>query len=154
MDEKAVSSFVEEKISDKGIFLVDVELKPGNVIHITVDKPEGISIEECVELSRQFNSAFDRDIEDYDLQVSSPGLDAAFKVDEQFEKYRNEDVRVLMKNGEKFKATLLDFNDKEISLLIRKKVKEEGKKKKILITEETTFKREDIKAVMAVISFK
>lgn len=154
MDEKAVKLFVEEKIRDRDIFLVDVELKPGNVIHITLDKPGGISIEECVELSRQFNSAFDRDIEDYDLQVSSPGLNTAFKVDEQFEKYRNEDVRVLMKNGEKFKAKLLDFDDKEISLLIRKKVKEEGKKKKTLVTEEKTFKREDIKAVMAVISFK
>ncbi len=154
MDEKAVRYFVKEMIHDKDIFLVDVDLKPGNVIHIMVDKPKGISIEECVELSRQFNSAFDRDVEDYDLRVSSPGLDAAFKVDEQFEKYRNEDVRIIMKNGEKFKAKLLDFNDKEISLLIRKKVKEEGKKKKKLVTEEKTFNREDIKAVKAVISFK
>jgi ribosome maturation factor RimP len=154
MDEKAVRYFVKEMIMDKGIFLVDVDLKPGNVIHITVDKTEGISIEECVELSRKFNSAFDRDVEDYDLKVSSPGLDTAFKVDEQFEKYRNEDVRVLMKNGEKFKAKLLDFDDREIKLLIRRKVKEEGKKKKKLVSEEKTFRREDIKAVTAVISFK
>lgn len=154
MDEKAVRYFVEEMIHDKDIFLVDVNLKPGNIIHIMVDKPEGISIEECVELSRQFNSAFDRDVEDYDLRVSSPGLDEAFKVAKQFEKYRNEDVRVIMKSGEKFKAKLLDFNDEKISLLIRKKVKEEGKKKKKLVTEEKTFNREDIKAVKAVISFK
>ncbi len=154
MDEKAVRYFVEEMIRNRDIFLVDVELKPGNVIHITLDKPDGIGIDECVALSRQFNSAFDRDVEDYDLQVSSPGLDSAFKVDEQFEKYRNKDVRVLMKSGEKFKAILLDFTEDDIRFLIRKKVKAEGKKKSLLITQEKSFRRKDIKAVMAVISFK
>jgi ribosome maturation factor RimP len=154
MDEKTIKDFVEKQIINKDIFLVDVSLKPGNVVHITVDKPEGISIDECVSLSRDFNSAFDRDEEDYDLQVSSPGLDSPLKVDQQFEKYRNKDVRVILRDGEKLKAELLDFNEKELKLMVTRKVREEGRKKKKLVNEEKIINRDKIKAVKAVISFK
>ncbi len=154
MDEKAIREFVEEKIRGKDIFLVDLSLNPGNLIQINVDKPGGISIEECVNLSREFNSAFDREKEDYDLQVSSPGLDTPFKVKEQFENNRNKEVLVTMSDGEKFKAKLLNFDEDELKLLVQRKVKEEGKKKKKLIAEEKILKHKDIKAVTAVISFK
>lgn len=154
MDEKIVREFVENRIRESDIFLVDVSFKPGNIIHILVDKPEGISIDECVGLSRDFNAAFDREIEDYDLQVSSPGLDSAFLVNEQFEKYRNRDVSVVLNTGEKLKGKLLDFNDEELKLLVSKKIREEGKKKKKLFTEEKSFDRKDIKSVKPVIAFK
>ncbi|MGC9341943.1 MAG: ribosome assembly cofactor RimP [Bacteroidales bacterium] len=154
MDKKVITEFIMKEISGTGIFLVDVLLKPGNVIHIYVDKPEGITIDECVQLSRDFNASFDREIEDYDLQVSSPGLDMPLRVKEQFEKNREKEVQIVLSEGKKIKGILKDFNQKEIVLLTTRKEKIEGKKKKKTITEETTFQIDSIKAVKASISFK
>ena len=64
--------------SDK--FLVDIEISSTNVIDVYVDGDNGISIGECVQVSRLIESAFDRDEEDYELRVSSPGLDSPFKL--------------------------------------------------------------------------
>jgi ribosome maturation factor RimP len=154
MDKKAIKEFIKREIEGKDIFLVDVLLKPGNVIHIFVDKPDGITIEECVQLSRDFTSAFDRDVEDYDLQISSPGLDMPLKVKEQFDKNRDKQVQVILPDGKKLKGTLKSFNDKELILEVTKKMKDKGEKKAKVVLEETTLQFDSIKAVKASISFK
>lgn len=154
MDIAIIKSFIEEQIQDSDMFLVDIALKPNNFIQVYVDKPVGITIDECVEISRKFNETFNRDYEDYELQVSSPGLDMPLKVAQQFEKHKGREVNIIMNDGSKFKAVLLDYNDDELKLQVTKKVKEEGRKRKKLVTEEKIVKRIDIKAVKAVISFK
>lgn len=154
MDIKVIKDFINKEIAGTGIFLVDVLLKPGNVIQVYVDKPNGITIKECADLSRDFNAAFDREVEDYDLQVSSPGLDMPLRVEEQFEKNRDREVQVVFSDGIKLKGILKDFNKKEITLLIARKEKPDGKKKKKIITEEKTIQFDSIKAVKASISFK
>jgi ribosome maturation factor RimP len=75
-----------EKITGTEIFLVDVIMNPGNNIHVHLDTFKGINIDECVEVSRFITSKFDKDLEDYNLEVSSPGLDCSFIVKEQYEK--------------------------------------------------------------------
>ncbi len=71
---EAIIELVSQYIQGTDIFLVEASVKPGNVIRVHVDRPEGISIDECVKISRHMNEMLDRDVEDYDLQVSSPGL--------------------------------------------------------------------------------
>jgi ribosome maturation factor RimP len=67
---------------------------------------KGITIDECAALHRYLETHLDRNTEDFDLQVSSPGLDMPFKVIEQY--YRNEGrkVEVINTEGEKFSGKL------------------------------------------------
>ena len=81
--EEKIRKLVEGHIRESGIFLVEVMVKPGNVIRVHVDTPEGISIKRCVEISRFINGQLDRDVEDYSLEVSSPGVGAPFRVKQQ-----------------------------------------------------------------------
>jgi small nuclear ribonucleoprotein (snRNP)-like protein len=69
-------------------------------------------------------------------------------------KYINHEVQIVLNDGKKVKATLLGFSNSELKLRITEKRKEEGKKTKRTVTEEKSINREDIKTVMAVISFK
>lgn len=154
MDKSEIDKFIADQIRDTDIFLVETRVKPGNQIVVYIDKPEGISISECVDLSRKFNNHFDREAEDYDLQVSSPGLDMDLKVEEQFQKYVNRDIQVIMNTGDKCKGELLGFDDNVLKVRVLKKVKPEGSKKKKVITEDEDILRSEIKAVKAVISFK
>lgn len=115
---EGIKDLIVKHIEGSDIFLVEVLVKPGNVITVHVDKPEGISIEECVKISRFVNESLDRDVEDYALEVSSPGLGGAFKVKQQYEKNLGRDIEVLYTDGIKVKGKLESLTEKGIILKI------------------------------------
>jgi len=56
--------------------LVDVERAPLGVLRVVIDRPDGVRIEDCEQVSRQLSHAFEVDNVDYKrLEVSSPGVD-------------------------------------------------------------------------------
>jgi ribosome maturation factor RimP len=148
-----IKELLARKIEGTGIFLVDVIISQGNRITVYLDKTEGISLDECVGLNRYLNANLDRDIEDYELEVSSPGLGSPFKVKEQFEKNMGKDVEVQLNSGEKLTGKLLSFSghEMELEVLIRE---EKGKKGRKLIPKIIKIVLEQVKSTKRVISFK
>jgi len=137
--EQAVIELIEKHIQGTDIFLVEVTVKSGNVIRVHVDRPEGISIDQCVEISRFLNESLDRDVEDYALEVSSPGLSSPFRVKQQYEKNRGRSIDVLFKEGSRLQGNLESVSDEGIVLKVKDKEME------------VTF--EEIKTAKAIISF-
>ena len=121
------------------IFLVEVLVKPGNAIKVHVDKPEGISIDECVLISRFLNESLDREKEDYSLEVSSPGLGGAFKVKQQYEKNLGRDIEVLYTDGIKVKGKLEKVTDEGVLLNVQ--------------GDDEEIRYDEIKTAKAIISF-
>ena len=117
--DEAIIELVEQHIQGTDIFLVEVAVKPGNVIRVHVDRPEGISIDECVKISRYLNEMLDRDVEDYSLEVSSPGLGAPFKVKQQYEKNMGRKIDVLLSDGTRITGELNSVSDKGIILKVK-----------------------------------
>lgn len=141
------------KIAGTGIFLVEVIVRPGNLISIYLDKPEGITMDECSEINRYLNSNLDRDDEDYELEVSSPGLGTPFKVREQYIKNIGKEIEVILKNGKKLEGKLLSYTVQEIELemMVKDGLKNKGKER---ITKIMKIGLESIKATRSVIKFK
>ncbi len=98
------------------IFLIDVRVDSNNRILVHLDKTEGISIDDCVRVSRVLEGKLDRDREDFALEVSSPGLDAPLKVPEQYKKSVGKMVSVQCNDGSKFLGVLKDTNSDRILL--------------------------------------
>jgi ribosome maturation factor RimP len=121
-----ITDIVEQYIGGTDIFLVEVKVKPGNAITVHVDRPEGIAIEECVKISRVINDALDRDVEDYALEVSSPGLGGAFRVKQQYEKNLGRDIEVLYTDGLKVTGKLKSVSDDGIILSVQGEDEEIG----------------------------
>jgi ribosome maturation factor RimP len=134
-----IADLVTRHIGGTDIFLVEVLVKSGNAITVHVDRPEGISIDECVKISRNLNENLDREVEDYSLEVSSPGLSSAFKVKQQYEKNLGRDIEVLYTDGIKVKGKLQKVADEGIVLNVQGD------------DEEISF--EEIKTAKAIISF-
>ncbi len=111
-----VKEHLEEILADAGCFLVDIKVDKSNRIMIQVDRQEGVSIENCVHISRQLEEKLDRDKEDFALEVSSPGLDSPFKVIEQYGKSLGNEVRVEMKEGDPIEGHIAEVGDKGIKL--------------------------------------
>ena len=92
-----VATLTEEALANTDRFLVEVKVKPNNVIEVYVDSDTAVNIDHCAELSRYINEKLDRDVEDYELSVLSWGLSGALKMDRQLQKYVGKDVEVKTK---------------------------------------------------------
>lgn len=148
-----VIRLVEEKLDDK-MFIVEIDVSSSNVIRVYVDSFEGMAIEKCVAISRHVEHSFDREEEDFELQVSSPGLTESFKVRQQYVKYTGKQVEIKTAEEEKLEGTLLSSDEEGIVLETSKREKVEGHKKKQLVVKQHNFKYDEIKSAKAVISFK
>ena len=151
--EKRVAALVEEKIADRPeLFLVEVKMLPNNKLIIHVDGDEGISIQDCVAISRHvgFHLEEENTIEQaYNLEVSSPGVGEPLKLIRQYNKNIGRSVSIKLKEGQKKEGKLLSVTENE--LLIEESVKQKGKK---AVSVETTVPFNDIIETSVLISFK
>jgi ribosome maturation factor RimP len=149
-----IIQIVENYLTDTDYYLVDVKITPDNRISIEIDSFNGVSLEFCAELNRHIESQFDREVEDFELEVSSAGLTEPFKVVKQYEKNIGNEVETLTKTGKKFTGILTEVGENEFVLQIERTEKPEGAKRKITVQENLTFNYEDIKNTKYIIRFK
>jgi ribosome maturation factor RimP len=90
--ESSVQELVEEIIKSTKIELVDIEYVkegPFKYLRVYIDKPEGITVDDCADVSRVLSKKLDETDpieEQYFLEVSSPGLERAFKTETDYRK--------------------------------------------------------------------
>ena len=145
---------VESFLFDTDYFLVDIKVTPDNRVLVEIDSFEGVKIEFCAELNKHIESQIDREIEDYELEVSSAGLTEPFKVLKQYEKNIGNEVETLTKEGKKFNGILKEVHSSDFVIEIEKAEKPEGAKRKIIVNEDLTFPYDEIKTTKYIIRFK
>ena len=154
IDKQTIYSIVEQGLQGSDCFLVDVNVAPGNVISVEIDNKEGVDIERCEKLHRFIEAHLDRDVEDYELEVGSAGITAPFKVVAQYHKNVGNEVETLTTDGRKLTGVLDRCDDEGFVLSVVKKVKPEGAKRKIEVTEEVPLKYNEVKYTKYLIRFK
>ena len=154
IDRNVILQLVEEKLASTEMFLVDVEVKTGNVIVVEIDSDEAVSIDDCVALSRWLEEHLDRDKEDFELEVGSAGITSPFKVLRQYVKNIGNEVEILLKAGVKLTGVLKEADENGIVVTVEKQVKPEGAKRKITVQEDQSYTYDEIKYTKYVIRFK
>lgn len=149
-----VEQIITDFLSTTDYYLVDLNITNDSRISVEIDSFDGVSIDFCAQLSRHVESQFDRETEDFELQVSSAGLTEPFKVLKQYEKNLGNEVEVLTKDGKKLSGILEEANEDNFVLQIEKTEKPEGAKRKITVQENITFNYSDIKYTKYIIRFK
>lgn len=148
-----VEDYLKEHNNDA--FLVDLKVSPKNEIQVFMDAMEGFGIESCISLTKFIENKFDRDEEDYELQVSSYSVSEPLLLVQQYVKNIGRDLEVLLKDNTKVTGTLLGVEGDVIELQREEMVVVEGKKKKQkqIINEKLNI-TQDINRCKIVISFK
>lgn len=154
IDRNVIFQLVEEKLASTEMFLVDVEVKTGNVIVVEIDSDEAVSIDDCVALSRWLEEHLDRDKEDFELEVGSAGITSPFKVLRQYVKNIGNEVEILLKAGVKLTGVLKEADENGIVVTVEKQVKPEGAKRKITVQEDQSYTYDEIKYTKYLIRFK
>ena len=142
------------EIVARGCFIVDISVSKDNDIVLTIESENSkIELEDCVSLSRFFETKFDREVEDYSLTVSSAGLDQPFKVFRQYQKALGTKVEVSLKGGKTRVAVLEAADEESITLKYSAKEAVEGKKKKELVEHVDRYTMDQVNAVRPFIEF-
>jgi ribosome maturation factor RimP len=138
----SITDLAEESlIEGTDSFLVEVRLRPGNKIQVFLDADSGISLGACTKVNRKLYPKIEEaglfEPGNFELEVSSPGLDEPLKLPRQYKKNLGRAVEVVMKDGRKITGKLLEVHD--TSILVEE-TKGKGKKQEIvlhtLLTEE------------------
>jgi len=114
---------------------------------VFVDAVDGLDVNACVAISRHIEGSLDREEEDFELEVSSPGLTEAYQHPLQYKKNVGREVKVITNEGDTMKGKLLEFSGESIIVMPEKKKKKEQ-------AEPVTILLTDIKEAKTVISFK
>ena len=146
---KRTEELVQPLLDERNFTLWDVEyVKEGQdyFLRIFIDKPGGITIDDCVDVSRAMNEILDREdyISDpYTFEVSSPGLGRQIKNDRQMEKSIGEDVEIrtykAIDKQKQFEGVLVKFDKDTVTIRIEE--------------EERSFSRKDISTIRYALDF-
>ena len=149
-----IKEAIESEIIARSLYLIDITVSKDNDIEVTIESEEGIvDLEDCVALSRYFETCFDREAEDYSLTVTSAGLDQPFKILKQFQKAVGKQVEVQFKGGKKMIAVLEAADEESITLKYSQKEAVDGKKKKEIVEHLDRFTMDQVNSVRPYIEF-
>ena len=157
IDKKRIAELVQERIDelDNGLFVVEMKVSSNNVIQVELDKLEGnVSVDDCIRVSRNVEHNLDREKEDFELNVSSAGLDKGLRVFPQYKKNVGRKVKVKLTEGGTIEGTMMEATEEGIVVQTSRKERIEGRKKKELIVEDHKLAMKDIRETKIVISFK
>ena len=147
-----ITQLANEALDSTDRFVVDITVSKSNVIFVYIDADTSVTIDHCVELSRFIESRLDREIEDYELSVSSAGIDYPVLVNRQFKKYVEKDLEILHNDGVKKIYKLLSYNEEKIEVQ-EAVIKMLGKLKKTKYGETVELQLKDIKEIKPYINF-
>ena len=149
-----VKKIVEEQLSGSDKFLVDIKVNGGNCIHVAIDGDMGVTVDDCIQLSRHIEKELNRDIEDFELNVSSPGAENPVKEIRQVIKAIGKVFKATLNDGREIQGVLKSVNGDTLTIETAEKIKPEGKKSKQLVVTQHQLVFSEIKQLKRVILFK
>lgn len=154
IDRDLLRTTVEKAIEGTDIYLVDLRVEPSNRIVVELDSQDGMDIDSCSAVTKKIEAAFDREKEDYELEVGSAGLTSPFKVKQQYLKNLGKEIEVLTKDGKKYKGILTAVNAGDYVVEVREKVKAPGEKRPKIVNTPVVINFDNTKSAKHVFTFK
>ena len=145
IDKLKVLELAHDALEGSDKYVVNLKITADNRIFVDIDGDNGINIDDCIELSRAIESQLDRDVEDFELNVSSAGADSPLKMPRQYRRHIGRRLALKLMDGREIEATLQEAEDDHIV------VRTKGTKK--AAPETLTLAFSDIKTANVVISF-
>lgn len=154
MFEEKVKALVEEALEENSsLFLIDLSIKGNNAIAVILDGDQGVTIADCIEVSRKVEHNLDREEEDFSIEVMSAGATEPLINKRQYTKNKDRLLSVELKNGEKFEGKLLETDQEAITIGWKSREPKPVGKGKVTIHREERFQYEEIAEAKVKIKF-
>ncbi len=137
---------------DGSLFLIDFSVSPDNKIKVVLDGDDGVTIEDCITISRAIEHNLDREEEDFSIEVTSAGAASPLLLPRQYKKNIGRKVRVDTLE-ESFEANLTETTDKGIILEWKAREPKPVGKGKVTVQKKREIAFADIKEAKVILKF-
>jgi len=145
MERKNIIKLVDEAIlENQQLFLIDLVISSDNKITVIVDGDNGVPLKECIRISRHIEHNLDRDVVDFSLEVTSPGITEPLVNIRQYKKNLGRTLKITTEL-EKFEGQLTNVDENEVVIEWKTREPKPIGKGKVTVSKKATLPFDNIK---------
>ncbi|KIM09748.1 MAG: hypothetical protein KU29_00350 [Sulfurovum sp. FS06-10] len=135
------------------LFLIDLSINDANKISIVLDGDNGVSLQDCIDVSRAIEADLDREEQDFSLEVASAGVSSSLKFVRQYKKNVGRNLKVKTISLEEIEAKLTAADDEKITLEWQAREPKKIGKGKETVDKKVELPYQNIKEAVVLVSF-
>lgn len=140
-----ITQLAEQHLNSGLIYLTSVKVSADNQIQIFIDGDEGVTITDCVSLSRFIEKTLNETTEDFSLDVSSHGATTPIELPRQYKRHIGREFEIKLNNGTKVSGLLTEFNNEHLILNYQERENKPIGKGKITVNKQHKINLNEIK---------
>lgn len=151
--EKVENLLQEAFEENNSLFLIELNIDDANHISVVIDGDNGVSVNDCIAVSRKIEHNLDRDEEDFSLDVASAGVSRPLTMPRQYRKNIGRKLAVTTSEGKKIEGELVKMEGDTITLQWKAREPKPVGKGKVTVNKEAVLPLEEIKEAKVIITF-
>ena len=149
-----VTQLIEQALEEnESLFLIDLSISEGNKIRVILDGDTGVSVEDCIKVSRAIENNLDREEEDFSLEVMSSGVSESLTMPRQFKKNIGRTLKVKVKEGSEVEGVISEADEKAVTLKWKTREPKPIGKGKVTVQKEAILPYVDIVEAKVMVKF-
>lgn len=154
LSENTVKALIEKGLEERSdLFLIDLKMGADNKISVVIDGDNGVTVEDCMFMSRAIEHNLDREEDDFSLDVASAGATSALINKRQYKKNIGRTLEVKTKTDQKIEGMLTSVSDDDVTFEWQTKEAKPIGKGKIMVNKQAKIKYDDILEAKVIIKF-
>jgi len=154
MLKEKVQQLLQEALDENpALFLIHLDIKGDNEIKVTIDGDQGVTVQDCIAVSRKVEHNLDREEEDFSLEVMSVGATTPLELPRQYRKNVGRTLEIKTTQGDKIQGLLEAATDTEVNLAWKAREPKPVGKGKVTVQKTATIPYTDIEQAKVVIKF-
>lgn len=153
MREKVAELLENALEENKSLFLIDLNISEDDQIRVILDGDKGVTVEDCIAVSRAIEHNLDREEYDFSLEVMSAGVSEPLTLPRQYKKNIGRNLKIKTKNGEKLEGELTAATEDSFTLTWSAREPKPVGKGKVTVQKEATLPYKDIMEAKVMITF-
>lgn len=151
--QKKVAQLLQQALDkNPSLFLIEFSVSESNQILVIIDGDQGVTVQDCINVSREIEHNLDREEYDFSLEVASAGVTAPLQVARQYKKNVGRKLKVTTKN-ETLEGSLVQVSEEAITLQWKAREPKPIGKGKITVEKEAVVSYNDIVEAKVMITF-
>lgn len=148
---KVESLLTEALDQHPALFLIELKVGADNSIRVILDGDQGVSLKDCMTISRAIEHQLDREAEDFSLEVASVGVGTPLQSQRQYIKNIGRKLKVELVERPSIEGTLIAADDKGFTLKWKQREPKPVGKGKVTVEKQETLSYEQIESAKVTI---
>ncbi len=153
MREKVEQLLANALEKNKSLFLIDLNISADNQIRVVLDGDQGVTVDDCIAVSREIEHNLDREQNDFSLEVMSAGLSEPLSIPRQYKKNIGRNLKIKTNTGDKIEGELIAATEESCTLTWSAREPKPVGKGKVTVQKEAVLPYKDIMEAKVMITF-